>query len=81
MQIPAVVRQVCVRTAEHADDDHLLTLVVNSVEHAVRAAACAIAVLQWWSELLARAVRIVEQWTDGGGRKNSARIGPASSRS
>jgi hypothetical protein len=48
---------VCVRTAEHADDDDLLTLVV----------------LQWWSELLARAVGIVEQWTDGRGRKNGAR--------
>jgi len=55
---------VCVRAAEHADDGDSLTLVVDPVEHAVGAAACAIAVVQRGAELLAHAVRIVEQWTD-----------------
>lgn len=58
------LRTVCVRAAEHANNGDLLTLVVNSVEHAVGAAACAMAIVQRWSELLAHAVGIVEQWTD-----------------
>ena len=54
---------VGIRTAEYAHDGDLLPLVVNSVENAVGAAACAIAIIQWWPELLAHPARIIEQWT------------------
>jgi hypothetical protein len=40
---------VCVRAAEHADDGDSLVLVVDPVDHAVGAAAGAVAVIQRWS--------------------------------
>ena len=55
---------VGIRTAEYAYDGDLLPLVVNSVENTVGPAACAIAIIQWWPELLACPARIIEQWTD-----------------
>jgi hypothetical protein len=58
------VPTVCVRAAEHANYGDLLTLVVNSVEDAIGAAAGAMAIVQRGPELLTHAVGIVEQWTD-----------------
>ena len=55
---------VGIRTAEYTYNDDLLPLVVNSVENAVGPAACAIAIIQRWPELLAHPARIIEQWTD-----------------
>ena len=40
---------VCVRAAEHPDDGDSLAFIVNSVEHAVGAAAGTVAVVQRWS--------------------------------
>jgi len=57
-------RPVCVRAAKNADNGDFLTLIVDSVEHTVGAAACAMAIGQWWSELPAHAVGIVEQRTN-----------------
>ncbi len=55
---------VCIRAAEHTDYGDLLLLVIDSVEHAVGTATCAMAIVQRWSELLANSVGIVEQRTD-----------------
>ena len=55
---------VGIGTAEYAHDGDLLPLVVNSVENAIGAAACAIAIIQRWPEPLFHPARIIEQWTD-----------------
>jgi hypothetical protein len=55
---------VGIGTVEYAYDGDLLPLVVNSVEHAVGAAAGAVAIIQRRPQLLAHPARIIEQWTD-----------------
>lgn len=55
---------VRVGAAEHPDDCDLPTLVINSVDDSVGPAACAMAAMQRRAELLAHAVRIVQQRTD-----------------
>jgi len=55
---------VCIRAAEHADYGDLPQLVIDSVNHAVGTATCAVAIEQRWSELFANSVGIDEQRTD-----------------
>ena len=53
-----------IRTVGYAYDGDLLPLVVNPVQNAIGAAACATAIIQRWPELLAHPARITEQRTD-----------------
>lgn len=55
---------VGVRSVHDADDRHAVLFVVDPIDHAVRAAAGAVPVVEWRTQLFPDSVGAVEQWAD-----------------